>query len=72
MSIRTQAMTSGRLFLLFRSHTRLQDTLVLLSVLALAACMFISTGAVLAQQSYQKLPKEILDILNAPVTPRSF
>jgi len=38
--------------------------------LAFVLLLFVSTGA-LAQESYKKPPKEVLDILNAPVTPNA-
>ena len=38
-------------------------------LLALLASILVSSGVALAQQTYRKPPKEILDVLNAPLTP---
>ena len=48
---------------------RLQNVLLHRS-LALLFCLFIA-APVLAQQGYKKPPKEVLDILDAPVTPNA-
>jgi dipeptidyl aminopeptidase/acylaminoacyl peptidase len=38
-------------------------------LLAFVALIFVSSSTALAQQTYRKPPKEILDVLNAPLTP---
>jgi dipeptidyl aminopeptidase/acylaminoacyl peptidase len=40
-----------------------------LSRIASAALIFIAGGAALAQESYRKPPKDVLDVLNAPLAP---
>ena len=45
-----------------RAHNRFRLAATLLAV-------FVIAGAGFAQQGYKKPPKEVLDVLNAPVTP---
>src|SRR5690242_5959851 len=41
------------------------------NVIRLAFVLLLLTGVAVAQESYKKPPKEVLDILNAPVTPNA-
>jgi hypothetical protein len=44
---------------------------MLLALVSVMAGMLVAGGAARGQEGYQKPPKAVLDVMNAPVTPRA-
>src|SRR5215210_2711816 len=50
-------------------HLSYRSLLRPVCIFALLALVFVSSGVAVAQQTYRKPPKEVLDVLDAPLTP---